>query len=742
MAKFVSKNNLGEYHKKIKPLIDAKVDKDVDNLTNYTLSTGVGAKLGLSIDTSTYVMTIALKNSSGTTLDTQTVDLPLETMVVDASYNKSTKEITLTLQNGTTTSFSVADLVSGLATQSALNTTNTNVANLTTKVSTAESNITKITNNTTKIADASGGFMGGTGAYSTFGAGAVGKGAAATGDAELGAYGGGAIGAGATSRHGAGAVGYYAKASQGGFAGGYNAVAITDTYDSQGNMMGSIQLGEGTNDTPLSLQVYGDNIYNAQTHQLTVQDISLNGKAVALKDEGVFFVEGLTTTAEGTWAGTNSRITSYYDGLTINFKIGVAGASGGTTLNINGLGAKTCYLRGTTKITTHYAVGTMVILSYNATTGAFYSGDYDANSNVKQSPKTTNGNFPILLRGTSAGTSETTTSTSFSTKVLVNPSTGNLTATTFTENGTTLANKYLGKTAKASDSDKLDGKDSSYYVNTDDTAYKFAQEEYNKSLNEFNINSLISSTSNACTSTISNGAINTVATGNYAYKLYYMSGLEIGETYSISFKGIKVGSSESQVFIGNAINVDSTAYARKWLGTSSSTFTITFTATTDILSITTYVAFGDYVNGANLTISEIMLNKGNLPLPYQPYNGEIVHKGDITPIKIWENANINSSFASQVVTMSQNFDDAKGFIVVYENYQYQTLLPEYKFIKYTVGVNTDCFITGSRVESNTNILLTRRMYLSGFNKIGFDNAYYNNSANNAFLIPLAVFKIV
>ena len=38
-----------------------------------------------------------------------------------------------------------------------------------------------------------------------------------------------------------------------------------------------------------------------------------------------------------------------------------------------------------------------------------------------------------------------------------------LNATTLQEGGTALSNKYLGKTAKASDSDKLDGNDSTYY---------------------------------------------------------------------------------------------------------------------------------------------------------------------------------------------------------------------------------------------------------------------------------------
>lgn len=48
---------------------------------------------------------------------------------------------------------------------------------------------------------------------------------------------------------------------------------------------------------------------------------------------------------------------------------------------------------------------------------------------VLQTVRTTNGNFPILLRGTSAGTTTTTTSTSFASAVTVNPSTGTIGAT-------------------------------------------------------------------------------------------------------------------------------------------------------------------------------------------------------------------------------------------------------------------------------------------------------------------------
>ena len=103
------------------------IDNTVNNLTNYydkttsdgkyALITETGYRVELSVDSSTYVMTLNLKNKSGNILNTQTVDLPLETMVVNASYDSLTKEIVLTLQNGNTIRFSVADLVSGLQTE-------------------------------------------------------------------------------------------------------------------------------------------------------------------------------------------------------------------------------------------------------------------------------------------------------------------------------------------------------------------------------------------------------------------------------------------------------------------------------------------------------------------------------------------------------------------------------------------------------------------------------------------------
>ena len=81
-------------------------------------TTKYAASLSLTINSSTYVVTGQLKDQDGNNLGTaQTIDLPLESVVVSGSYDSATKEVVLTLQNGSTIRFSVADLVSGLQTE-------------------------------------------------------------------------------------------------------------------------------------------------------------------------------------------------------------------------------------------------------------------------------------------------------------------------------------------------------------------------------------------------------------------------------------------------------------------------------------------------------------------------------------------------------------------------------------------------------------------------------------------------
>lgn len=80
-----------------------------------------GHSIAFTVNSQTFVLTAQLLSATGSVLSTQTVDLPLESVVVSGDYNSETKEVELTLQNGSVISFSVADLVDGLATEAALN---------------------------------------------------------------------------------------------------------------------------------------------------------------------------------------------------------------------------------------------------------------------------------------------------------------------------------------------------------------------------------------------------------------------------------------------------------------------------------------------------------------------------------------------------------------------------------------------------------------------------------------------
>ena len=78
-------------------------------------STKYAANLSLSINSSTYVITAQLLDQNGDSLgNARTIDLPLESVVVNGSYDSTNKYIVLTLESGSVINIPVGDLVAGL----------------------------------------------------------------------------------------------------------------------------------------------------------------------------------------------------------------------------------------------------------------------------------------------------------------------------------------------------------------------------------------------------------------------------------------------------------------------------------------------------------------------------------------------------------------------------------------------------------------------------------------------------
>ena len=89
----------------------------MNNLTNYTLKTATGSLIDLEINSSNYVVSLNLKDIDGNIISTDTIDLPLENVVVGGSYDATNKKIVLTLENGNTVDIPVGDLIAGLQTE-------------------------------------------------------------------------------------------------------------------------------------------------------------------------------------------------------------------------------------------------------------------------------------------------------------------------------------------------------------------------------------------------------------------------------------------------------------------------------------------------------------------------------------------------------------------------------------------------------------------------------------------------
>lgn len=142
----------------------SETSENVDTI-NTELMTNAGYSLGMSINPTTFELTMTLKNSTGGTVSSQKVDLPIESMVVSASYANG--KLSLKLQNGQTLDTDISAIVAGLVNQNftiagidmkdnieanelktalGINTITSDVSILKNDMSTAKSNISTIQN--------------------------------------------------------------------------------------------------------------------------------------------------------------------------------------------------------------------------------------------------------------------------------------------------------------------------------------------------------------------------------------------------------------------------------------------------------------------------------------------------------------------------------------------------------------------------------------------------------------------
>ena len=160
-----------------------------------------------------------------------------------------------------------------------------------------------------------------------------------------------------------------------------------------------------------------------------------NVKDITARNNSLHYVTSVSGTAgtksvnRSIWTGTVSGVTSLYTGLTIQIKVPVAGVNVGVVLDINNLGEHPVVHNVDSLVTTHYTVGSILTLVYDADqsasvtinstatsiTGCWKLSLYDSNTDVQMrlykqitNSTTWNKDYPIIASRTlSSGIAET-----------------------------------------------------------------------------------------------------------------------------------------------------------------------------------------------------------------------------------------------------------------------------------------------------------------------------------------------
>ena len=95
--------------------LDNRLATNRTEILRRALITETGNKIELEINNQTYILTAKLYDKNNNLISTSnSIDLPLEAMIINATYNNNTKKIVLTLQSGSIVEFSIVDLIDGL----------------------------------------------------------------------------------------------------------------------------------------------------------------------------------------------------------------------------------------------------------------------------------------------------------------------------------------------------------------------------------------------------------------------------------------------------------------------------------------------------------------------------------------------------------------------------------------------------------------------------------------------------
>ena len=261
----------------------------------------------------------------------------------------------------------------------------------------------------------------------------------------------------------------------------------------------------------------------------------------------------------------------------------------------------------------------------------------------------------------------------------------------------------------------------------------FLEEEYEKTLNLINDKSVYSGCyGNNATLSISGNELSMKTTAeNYAgmwFNPELFVDFENGKTYTFSFSVKGSGITSLRVrYENNASDLTPT------ISSSYQTITMTFTKTTTG-NFSIYAMNG---SGGTLTIKDLMWVEGTTALPYQEYNGAIVHKKDVDGILLWKNGNANNQFGATTLNLG-TLNLYKKIQIYYLTYTYEGIAISTYSTQYNGnnGHQLNC------IASSATKMVARGFSINtNVNTITFKDSYVEGSVDNHFLVPYRIYGL-
>ena len=128
LGKVVPEKGVDYYTDEEKAEFKAEIEEDVTALGETVTAQGTAIAtlqldsahtIEMTLNSTTYELTLILKNKAGTALATQTINLPNENALTNIEYSNG--KLIITKQSGTTSQVDISGLINGLATETALN---------------------------------------------------------------------------------------------------------------------------------------------------------------------------------------------------------------------------------------------------------------------------------------------------------------------------------------------------------------------------------------------------------------------------------------------------------------------------------------------------------------------------------------------------------------------------------------------------------------------------------------------